>query len=127
MRAILGVEIAYELAEEGRSVGGGCEVDPGGVAWAMAGDEESILAAVDGACRDALAGLHGHTPIGLLTFSCAALRAILGDAGIHREVARLESGLAGAPFAGFYTYGEIARVRGISGFRNQTLVVLALT
>jgi hypothetical protein len=92
----------------------------------MAGDEESILAAVDDACRDALAGLHGRTPIGLLTFSCAALRAILGEAGIHREVGRLERGLAGAPFAGFYTYGEIARVRGISGFHNQTLVVLAV-
>jgi hypothetical protein len=118
--------ISTEIDLEGRSIGGGCELDPGGVAWAMAGDEESILAAVDDACRDALAGLHGRTPIGLLTFSCAALRAILGEAGIHREVGRLESGLAGAPFAGFYTYGEIARVRGISGFHNQTLVVLAV-
>jgi hypothetical protein len=33
---------------------------------------------------------------------------------------------SGAPVAGFYTYGEIARTRGISGFHNQTLVVLAL-
>ena len=32
----------------------------------------------------------------------------------------------GAPVAGFYTYGEIARTRGISGFHNQTLVVLAV-
>jgi hypothetical protein len=118
--------ISTEIDLAGRSIGGGVEVDPGGVAWAMAGDEESILAAVDGACEDALAGLHGRAPIGLLTFSCAAVRAILGDEGIRREVARLESGAAGVPFAGFYTYGEIARVRGISGFHNQTLVVLAL-
>jgi hypothetical protein len=27
--------------------------------------------------------------------------------------------------AGFYTYGEIARTHGVSGFHNQTLVVLA--
>jgi hypothetical protein len=32
----------------------------------------------------------------------------------------------GAPVAGFYTYGEIARTSGITGFHNQTLVVLAL-
>ena len=33
---------------------------------------------------------------------------------------------ADAPVAGFYTYGEIARTHGVSGFHNQTLVVLAL-
>ena len=32
----------------------------------------------------------------------------------------------GAPVAGFYTYGEIAPTSGLSGFHNQTLVVLAL-
>jgi hypothetical protein len=32
----------------------------------------------------------------------------------------------GAPLAGFYTYGEIARVRGARGFHNQTLVVLSI-
>jgi hypothetical protein len=33
----------------------------------------------------------------------------------------------GAPVAGFYTYGEIARTQGVSGFHNQTLVVLAVS
>jgi hypothetical protein len=33
----------------------------------------------------------------------------------------------GAPVAGFYTYGEIARTHGVSGFHNQTLVVLAVS
>jgi hypothetical protein len=28
--------------------------------------------------------------------------------------------------AGFYSYGEIARTQGVSGFHNQTLVVLAV-
>ena len=32
----------------------------------------------------------------------------------------------GTPLAGFYTWGEIARTRGINGFHNQTLVVLAV-
>jgi hypothetical protein len=101
-------------------------VDPE-LTWAMTGDEESILAAVDAACEEALAGLSGRTPVGLLTLSCAALRAVLGDDGIQRESARLAKWAEGAPYAGFYTYGEIARVRGIDGFYNQTLVVLALS
>jgi hypothetical protein len=42
------------------------------------------------------------------------------------EVSRLAALVAGAPVAGFYTYGEIARTRGIRGFHNQTLVVLAI-
>jgi hypothetical protein len=31
-----------------------------------------------------------------------------------------------APLAGLYTWGEIARTKGINGFHNQTLVVLAV-
>jgi hypothetical protein len=37
------------------------------------------------------------------------------------------AGACGAPVAGFYTYGEIARTRGVTGFHNQTLVVLAVS
>jgi hypothetical protein len=33
----------------------------------------------------------------------------------------------GVPVAGFYTYGEIARTSGVSGFHNQTLVVLSVS
>jgi hypothetical protein len=65
--------------------------------------------------------------VGLLTLSCAALRAVLGDDGIRREGDRFAKWADGVPFAGFYTYGEIARVRGIDGFHNQTSVVLALS
>ena len=118
--------VSTEVDLEGRSIGGGGGIDPGSLAWAMYGDEQSILAAVDAACAEAVDGLHGRPPIGMLTFSCAALRAILGEDGIQREGTRLENAVAGVPFAGFYTYGEIARVRGIAGFHNQTLVVLAL-
>ena len=39
---------------------------------------------------------------------------------------RVAAQAGGAPVAGFHTYGEIARTRGISGLHNQTLVVLAL-
>ncbi|HEV2638018.1 MAG TPA: FIST N-terminal domain-containing protein [Actinocrinis sp.] len=118
--------LSTEVDIAGRSVGGGSAMDHGGLTWVMTGDEESILAATEAACQDALAGLGGRPPLGLLTFSCAALRAVLGDEGIRREGERLEKWAGSAPFAGFYTYGEIARVRGIDGFHNQTLAVLAL-
>jgi hypothetical protein len=118
--------LSTEIDIEGRSIGGGSAIDHGGLTWAMSGDEQSILEATDAACHDAIEGLHGAAPIGMLTFSCAALRAVLGDDGIQREGERLAKWADGVPFAGFYTYGEIARVRGIDGFHNQTLAVLAL-
>ena len=38
----------------------------------------------------------------------------------------MRTALGDAPFAGFYTTGEIARVRGASGMHHLTLVTLAL-
>jgi hypothetical protein len=119
--------VSTEVDLEGRTIGGGSSIDPGGLTWVMDGDEESILEATDAACREVRIALDGRAPIGMLTFSCAALRAVLGDEGIQKEGAHLEEAADGVPFAGFYTYGEIARVRGIDGFHNQTLVVLALS
>jgi hypothetical protein len=118
--------LSTEVDIEGRSIGGGRAIDHGGLVWALTGDEESIMAATDNACERALSGLGGREPVGLLTFSCAATRAVLGDDGIVREGDRLAKWAAGTPFAGFHTYGEIARVRGIDGFHNQTLAVLAI-
>ena len=42
------------------------------------------------------------------------------------EMAAIGKTLPSVPTAGFYTYGEFARVRGASGFHNQTLVTLAI-
>jgi hypothetical protein len=110
-----------------RSIGCIAEVPQGGLTWLMEGDLESVLAATEGACADALASLGGREPIGLLAFDCIARRGVLGDEGIQREVAEIGRLARGAPVAGFYTYGEFARTRGLSGFHNQTLVVLAVT
>jgi hypothetical protein len=92
----------------------------------MEGDDDSVLAATDAACREALAALNGQAPIGMLAFDCIARRGVLGPDGIKREVDRIAEHAAPGPVAGFYTYGEIARTRGVNGFHNQTLVVLAL-
>jgi hypothetical protein len=110
-----------------RSLGCIAEVPQGGLAWFMEGDDQSVLAATDAACVDALATLGDHAPLGVVAFDCIARRGILGDEGIQTEIARIASNAGGAPVAGFYTYGEIARTQGVSGFHNQTLVVLAVS
>jgi hypothetical protein len=123
-----GEEVRYvaEADFEERSLVCIAEVPKGGLAWFMEGDEQSVLAASDEACGDAVAALGGAPPLGFVAFDCIARRGVLGDDGIVTEVQRIASHAAGAPVAGFYTYGEIARTRGVSGFHNQTLVVLAL-
>jgi hypothetical protein len=103
------------------------EVPQGGITWLMEGDEQSVLDASDAACSDALAALGGRPPLGMIAFDCIARRGVLGEEGIGREIGRIADHAAGAPVAGFYTYGEIARTHGISGFHNQTLVVFAVS
>jgi hypothetical protein len=111
---------------ERRSLISIAEVPSGGLAWFMEGDDGSVLAATDAACEAALEPLAGREPLGLLAFDCIARRNILGEEGIQTEIERVAARCPGVPVAGFYTYGEIARTRGIYGFHNQTLVVLAV-
>jgi hypothetical protein len=120
------VRFVGEADFEDRSLECIAEVPEGSLAWFMEGDGESVLGATDAACGDALDALDGRPALGALAFDCIARRGVLGDDGIQTEIQRI-SGHAKAPVAGFYTYGEIARTRGISGFHNQTLVVLALS
>ena len=112
---------------EDRSLGCIAEVPQGGMAWIMQGDDASVLEATDHACSDALGALDGRPPVGMLAFDCIARRGVLGESGIRSEIGRIAEHAAGAPVAGFYTYGEIARTSGVAGFHNQTLVVLAVS
>jgi hypothetical protein len=111
---------------EARSLCCIAELPQGALAWIMEGDARSVLEATSTAARDSLAGLDGRRPLGMLAFDCIARRAVLGDAGLRVEISRLAALADGAPLAGFYTYGEIARTRGLGGFHNQTLVVLSI-
>ncbi|MDQ4041334.1 MAG: FIST C-terminal domain-containing protein [Actinomycetota bacterium] len=121
------VRFVREADFEERSLGCVAEVPQGGLAWFMEGDAASVLAATDRACEDALAPLNGTPPLGLIAFDCIARRGVLGEDGIGREVEHVAARAGGAPVAGLYTYGEIARTHGVNGFHNQTLVVLALS
>jgi hypothetical protein len=101
-------------------------VPPGALVWFMEGGKQSVLDATDAACDAAIDALGGRPPLALLTFDCVARRGVLGK-GIVAEIERVAARSGGAPVAGFYTYGEIARTSGVSGFHNQTLVVLAVS
>ena len=103
------------------------EVPQGALVWVMEGHAQSVLEATEAACGDSLAALGGRAALGMIAFDCIARRAVLGERGIRSEISRLAAMAPGAPVAGFYTYGEIARVRGVRGFHNQTLVVLAIS
>jgi hypothetical protein len=101
-------------------------VPMGAAAWFTTGDASSTLGATDDACADALQQLGGHPALALLLFDCAGRRALLGDAGVVAERQVIDRRSGSAAVAGFYTYGEIARVRGVNGFHNQSVVALTL-
>lgn len=109
-----------------RSLSCSAEVLQGALVWIMEGDFQSVLGATDAACGDSLAALGGRPPLGMIAFDCIARRAVLGERGVQSEINQLTAMAAGAPVAGFYTYGEIARIRGVRGFHNQTLVLLSI-
>ena len=109
-----------------RSLSCAAEVPQGALVWIMEGDAQSVLEATDAACGASLAALGGRPPLGMIAFDCVARRGLLGEEGTRSETARLAAAASGAPVAGFYTYGEIARTRGARGFHNHTLVVLAI-
>lgn len=129
LRRRSGEEVRFvgEADFEDRSLGCIAQVPMGAMTWFMEGDDHSVLEATDVACAEALEALEGRQPIGFLAFDCVARRGVLGERGIQVEVSRIAEHANGAPVAGFYTYGEIARTRGVTGFHNQTLVVLALS
>lgn len=90
----------------------------------MEGDESTILGANEGACSAALEGLDGAEAMGAFVFNCASRKIILGPR-TEEEISDIANRIGG-PIAGFYTYGEMARVTGAYGIHNQTLVVMAL-
>jgi hypothetical protein len=102
------------------------DVPEGGLIWPMEGDTGTVLQAAQDACREAVSGLDGRTPLGVIAFDCETRARFLGADGRREEVARMVDNTWPAPLAGLYTWGEIARTRGINGFHNQTLVVLAV-
>jgi hypothetical protein len=106
------------------------DVPEGGVVWPLDSDADSTIEAVDRAWPAAVEALGGRSPLGFLAFDCGIRQDILSQSPtgdrVAEEVSLMARQAAGLPFIGFYTWGEIARIRGVNGLHHQTLVVLAV-
>lgn len=120
------IRVIHSGDDDERSVWGTAEMTQGALVWIMQADRHDLINGAAQSCADALSHLDGLVPLGALAFNCAGRRAGLIEGGLEEELAVLRKGLRDAPFAGLYTTGEIARVRGASGMHNLTLVTLAL-
>jgi hypothetical protein len=120
------VRCVSEADFEQRSIVCTAEVPAGGLAWFMHGDGDSVLRSTASACERAIAGLDGARPLGMIAFDCIGRRGVLGDERIAEEVEGIRDCAGEAPFAGLYTYGEIARVKGVNALHSQTFVAMAI-
>jgi hypothetical protein len=102
------------------------EIPQGGLLWTMAGSRESVLAATDEACADAVSGLLGSAPRGVLVFGAAGRVALLGEDGTREAIGRMHHHAGGAPLAGCASAGQLARIRGLAGLHEQALVAVAV-
>ena len=92
----------------------------------MTTEADALVAAARRSCEMAIDGLGGQSPLGVAVFDCGARKLKLGRDNLGAELAAIEAAAAGAPFGGFYTFGEIARTRGSRGMHHLTVVTLAL-
>ena len=102
------------------------DVPVGATAAIMQTTSASAARAALEATQDAVSQLNGHQPSVALFLDCVATRLRTGkDFGV--ELDSVQQALESAPFAGFNSYGQIARTEGqFSGFHNCTAVVCVL-
>lgn len=112
--------------EEDGSVTCAADIPVGSTASVMETTAASAVRAASEATFDAVSQLNGHEPAVALFFDCVATRLRIGkDFGVELE--SVQDALRGANFAGFNSYGQIARTEGqYSGFHNCTAVVCVL-
>jgi hypothetical protein len=120
------IRVIHAGDDEERSVWGTADVPQGALVWLMEGDRQALLDGTAWSCTEAIARLDGLPPLGVLAFDCAGRRAGLIEGGLDEEMTTMRTALSDAPFAGLYTLGEVARVRGALGMHHLTLVTLAL-
>ena len=102
------------------------EVPEGSLVCIVRGSQEEIIAAARTAAEEALDGLGGAQPAGVLVFSCVCRAMVLGER-YAEEIAAIRSVFRDVPVAGFSSYGEVARTKSkLAGYHNDTIVVAAI-
>jgi hypothetical protein len=102
------------------------DVPQGGMVWTMSTTTESLIQAASDSCEMSIQGLAGVAPRGLVVFDCGARKLKLGEENLPAEQDAITRAAAGAPFSGFYTFGEFGRTHGSRGMHHLTIVTLAL-
>ncbi|MFI1991922.1 FIST signal transduction protein [Actinoplanes sp. NPDC020271] len=102
------------------------DVPQGALIWLMTSTHDTLLDSAADAAGQALDALGGEPALGVMVFDCAGRWIKLGEAGVQQENVEFGKRLDGVPYGGFYSTGEIARVRGALGMHHFTLVTLAL-
>ena len=90
------------------------DVPQGALVWTMTTGADALVAAAGRSCEMAVDGLGGQPPLGVVVFDCGARKLKLGHDKLSAEQSAIATAAAGAPFGGFYTFGEIARTRGLA-------------
>lgn len=119
------IRVIYSVDPDDRSINCFADVQQGVLAWLMESDSQALIEGGQRSCEQAVSALGGAAPIGILEFDCGVRRMMLGAEGCHEEIARMIDAAAGAPVAGYYSMGEIARIRGARGMHHMTSVSLA--
>jgi methyl-accepting chemotaxis protein len=90
------------------------------------GKPDAMVQAASSAAQEALAGLQGREPAGVLLFDCICRGLILKDQ-FRREIDAVRAVVGDVPVAGFLTYGEIASYSGrLESWHNTTAVALVI-
>ena len=94
------IRVLYAGDDEERSIWGTADVPQGALCWVMEGDHESLIDGAVQSCAEALDGLDGKTPLGVLAFDCGVRRGKLGADGMQEEMRAMRTVLGSTPFAG---------------------------
>lgn len=120
------IRVIHGFDRDDRSLLCLADVPQGALTWLMESDHDAIVDGARESAGQALDGLDGQPALGMLAFDCAGRRTVLGAEGVQQEIGVIGKELGGVPYGGFYTNGEIARLRGALGMHHFTLVTLAL-
>jgi hypothetical protein len=120
------IRVIHSADRSGRSLICLADVPQGALAWMMESDHGSLTDAAGQAAGQAVETLGGHPALGAMVFDCAARRIAIGEDGVKPEHDGIAAVIPDVPFGGFYTNGEIARVRGALGMHHFTVATLAL-
>jgi hypothetical protein len=102
------------------------DVPQGSLVWSMDAEVDALVQAASDSCEMAVSGLGQLPPRGVLVFDCGARKRKLGPEHLGAEQAAIAAAVGGAPFGGFYTFGEFGRTHGSRGMHHLTVVTLAL-